>query len=368
MNRFLCDRNSFTLDNSTAYQFSHKLAEISIYILPILALAGNSLTLLVILTNHQFNRSSFSVYVKSMAISDTCVLICKLISYQNKTSNLFYFPSLCTILIFFGEASVLLSIWIIVLITIERTLVVLFPLHKRKFVSAYRARFTVIIIAILTIIFSARILIIPIDTSIEQKKRCHPISNWISYRRINIIITEFGYCYIPLTIVIIGNISTICTVKRAVIRRQSMLINNSSQQKRKMDSNEKQLMFMLLIVTLMFIIYFVPFTIINLISRWGLPFHKCFTQESFEIYIIIRALCDLLKDLNFCTNFIIYCVSGRRFRFALTSLFKRFHRKSYLTSQYLDPNRNRSDYFLKLYCEQRLNRLSTKTTMEESQF
>jgi len=368
MNRFLCEPNGIILDNSTAYQFSQKLGDISMYLLPILALAGNSLTLLVILYNPQFNRSSFSVYVKSMAISDTLVLIFKVLSYQNKTSNIFYFPSLCTILIFCGEASVLLSIWIIVSITIERTLVVLFPLHKRKFVSAYRARFTILIIAILTIIFSARILIIPIDISIEQKKRCHPMPNWDSYRRLNATITEFGYCYIPLTIVIIGNFLTICTVKRAVIRRHDMLISNPYQQKRQTDLNEKQLVLMLFIVTLMFIVYFVPFTIINVISRWGLPFHLCFTQKSFEIYLIIRALCILLKDLNFCTNFIIYCVSGRRFRHALILLFKRLHPQSSLTSQNFESNKYRSDYLLKKYCEPRHNHFSAKHTIEESQF
>jgi hypothetical protein len=368
MNRFLCEPNNLTLGNSTAYQFSQKLGVISLYILPILALAGNSLILLVVLSNAQFKHSSFSVYVKSMAISDTSVLIFKFLSYQNKTSKSFYFSSMCTILIFCAEASVLLSIWIIVSITIERTLVVLFPLDKNKFVSVYRARFTVLIIGILTICFAARVLIIPIDKSIKQERRCHPMSNWVSYRRINLTINDFGYCYIPLTIVIIGNCLTICTIKRAGIRRHDMLIENWTKQKRRIDSNENQLLFMLFIVTLMFIVYFVPFTIINVISRWGLPFNLCFTQKKFEIYTIIRALCELLKDLNFCTNFIIYCLSGRQFRSAFISLFKSFRRQSSLSSNNLELKRNHSDYLLKRYSEQRLIHLSSRNATEESQF
>jgi len=369
MNRFLCELNGTILHNSTRLQFTQKLGDISLYILPILALVGNSITLLVILSNPQFNRLSFSVYIKAMAISDTFVLIFKLISYQNKTYKNFYFSSLCTILVCCSEACALLSIWIIVSITIERTLAVLFPLHKKKFISVYRARFIVLIIGISTVIFSSRVLIIPIDTSIEQKKRCHPVHGWHYYRRVNKAITEFGYCYIPLTIVIIGNLLTICTVKRAVVQRHDMLRNSTSEQKRQINLNETQLMFMLLIVTLMFIVYFVPFTIIEIIQLWGLPFGICFTQKSFEIYMIIRSLSELLKDLNFCTNFIIYCVSGRRFRYALISLFKRVRRQSSLTSQNFESNRNRSDYLLnKKYCEHRPNHLSTRNTMEESQF
>jgi G protein-coupled receptor 139 len=368
MNRFLCEPNSTVYDNSTVSQFSQKLVLTSVYILPVLALAGNSLILVVILNNAQFNRSSFSVYVKSMAISDTFVLIFKLASYLNKESKK-YFPSLCTILPFCSEASVLLSVWIIVTITIERTLVVLFPLHKNKFVSTYRARFTVMIIGIVTIIFSIRLLIIPIDTTIQQTKRCHPTSQqWISYRRVNKIITEFAYCYIPLAIVIIGNLLTVCTVKRAVIRRHDMLTNNSYQQKRQSDSSENQLMLMLLIVTLMFIVYFVPYTITSVISRKGLPFHRCFTTEGIKIFFLIHRLSELLKDLNFCTNFIIYCISGGRFRRALIMFLKNVYRRSPLNSQSFENNRNRSDYLLKKYSERRTIHLSAKNTIEESQF
>jgi len=342
MDRFLCEPHSVMLDNMTTYQFSQKLSDISIYILSILALAGNSLTLLVVLTNPQLNRSSFSVYVKSMATSDTLVLLFKLLSYHNKTSKYIYFQSMCTILIFCYEASVLLSIWTIVVITIERTLVVIYPLQVKKFVSAHQARIIIIIIAILTIIFSSRILIIPI----EQSKRCHPISNWSGYIKINTIITEFGNCYIPLTIVIIGNFLTICAVKRAIIRRHDLLINNSCKKKRQTDLHENQLMLMLIIVTLMFIVYFVPFTITNIIFRWGLPFNLCFTQKSLEIYLIIRSFCEILKDLNFCTNFIIYCVSGQRFRHAFFSFFKRHPRQLCMNSRNSECNKTRNDYLL----------------------
>ncbi|CAF2752639.1 unnamed protein product [Rotaria sp. Silwood2] len=368
MNRYLCEPNSLMLNNVTAFHFAQKLSDLSIYILPILALAGNSLTLLVILQYPQLNCSSFSVYVKSLAVSDTLVLIFKLFSYLNKTSKYFYFSSMCTILVFCGESSVLISIWIIVLITMERALVVVFPLHKTKFASQSRACFKIMIIAIVTITFSSRILFIPMDTSIEKKIRCQPIASWYSYRQLNATITEFGYCYIPLTIVIIGNFLTICTVKRAVIRRHDMLANNSYQQKRQMDANENQLMLMLLIVTFMFTVYFVPYTITNVISRLGLPFNYCFTQKAFEIYLVIRSLAVLLKDLNFCTNFIIYCISGRRFRYAFFSLFKFHHRKPSVVSRNFKTTKNRSEPLLKSNHQQRSFQISQKNTVEESHF
>ncbi|UJR16141.1 hypothetical protein I4U23_003052 [Adineta vaga] len=367
MNQFLCEPNVIIFENITAYQFAQATSHISIYILPLLAFAGNSLTLLVILTNSHLNRSSFSVYVKSLAISDTLVLLFKFLSYQNKTSK-YYYPSFCTILISCGEATVLLSIWTIVAITIERTSVVLFPFHRKKFVSAYRARITICIIATLAILFSARILIIPIDQSIKQTKRCHPKVNWASYRNINKTITEFCYCYIPLTIVIIGNLLTVCTVKRAFLRRNGLVENSSFHQKRRIKFNENQLTLMLLIVTVMFIIDFVPFTIVDIIARWGLPFHLCFTQKAFEIYIIIRSFCELLKDLNFCTNFLIYCLSGRRFRYALYSLCKcRCHRSS-LTSTSFDHKKYAACYTPKLSSKHKTLILLSKSNVQQTEF
>jgi hypothetical protein len=140
-----------------------------------------------------------------------------------------------------------------------------------------------------------------------------------------------------------------------------MLLEKSDQQKRTMNSNKNQLTLMLLIVTIMFIVYFVPFTIINIISRVGLPFKLCFTPESIEIYATIRAFADCLKDLNFCTNFIIYCVSGRRFRHGFFSLFKIFKRQLSFTSRDLESQQNRNDFLLKI-------RLSRKNTIEETNF
>lgn len=368
MNRYLCEPDKLLLDNVTAYHFARTLDDVSLYILPVLALIGNSLTLLVILTNSQLNCSSFSVYVKSLAISDTLVLIFKLISFLNKTVDSFYVPSLCTILVFCGEASVLVSIWIIVLITIERTLVVLFPFHKTQIVSQCRARFIVITISVIAVMFSARILVIPIDKSIGQKIHCQPIASWLAYRQLHATITDFGYCYIPLTLVIIGNFLTICSVKRALVRRNDMITNNSYHRGNHLEYSEQQLMLMLLIVTFMYVIYFVPFTITNVISRFGLPFHSCFTQKSFEVYLVIRALSVFLKDLYFCTNFLIYYVSGRQFRFGFLVLIKVHHRRTSGITKKLRSRSNLSEILLKKNSDPRSFHLSRKPTVEESQF
>ena len=368
MNRFLCEPNATPNDTSTASQFSQKLVHVSVYLLPAIALIGNSFVIFVVLANAKFNRSSFSVYVKCMAVSDTCVLIFKLLSYLNKESK-YYFPLLCTILTFCGEASVLLSVWIIVSITIERTLVVRFPLHTKQFVSVSRARLNVIIIGIFAILFASRLLFIPIDTTLQQTRRCHPTSfQWITYRRINKTITEFAYCYIPLAIVIIGNLSTVCTVKRAVIRRQTMLTSSISQQKRQSDGSEHQLLLMLLMVTFMFVVYFVPYTITSVILRNGLPFHRCFTRQGIEIFVVVHRLSELLKDLNFCTNFMIYCISGRRFRHAFIALFKKYYRRSVYISLILENSRTCSDTHLFKCSEPKHAHLSAQNTIEETQF
>ena len=323
MNRYLCEPNTTTPNTSAAYGFFQTTGFISIHIFPIIALAGNSLILLVVLTNSQLNRSSFSVYVKSMAVSDTLVLVLKLLSFENKTSKIFYWPKMCIGLVFLSEVSVLLSVWTIVLITIERTLVVVYPLHIKKFVSASRARKLIFVIAVCSTLLSARMLFIRIDGSASQRNRCQPASDWQAYYRVNGTVTEFLTCFIPLSIVMTGNCITLYTVRRAVFQRHEVLTNHTYAQKRHMETNENQLMLMLLVVTLMFMVYFVPFTITNVILRWGLPFGWCFTKQTFESYLYIRALSELLKDLNFCTNFIIYCISGRRFRYALFSLLRR---------------------------------------------
>ena len=324
------------------------MAHFSIYLLPIVSFAGNVLTLLVILSNVQLNRSSFSVYVKAMGISDTCVLVLKFLSYENKTSKNFYFPSMCTGLVFLTEASVLLSVWTIVLITMERTLVVLWPLHMKKFISASRARTSILSITLLSLIFSARLLLIPIDKSTKQMKRCHPVEEWQKYRQLNSTITEFAYCFIPLGLVITGNCITFSVIKRAIFQRRHMIVDQLQKQQRRLELHENQLMLMLFIVTSMFIVYFVPFTISNIILRLGLPFGYCFTSRSFENYLIIRSFCELLKDFNFCTNFIIYCISGQRFRRALCLLIRCKHKRWLTKNSERESTKHRTERLMKL--------------------
>lgn len=366
MNRFLCDPKSLGFNFSATYHFAERLSHLAVYILPIIAFAGNSLILLVVFTNSKLNRSSFSVYVKSMAISDTLVLFLKFLSYENKTSKSFYFPSLCTGLVFLSEATVLLSVWTIVLITLERTLVVIWPLHIKKIVSASRARISVITIAILSIIFSARLLLISIDSSPHQKKRCHPKSNWQNYRQLNATITEFAYCFVPLTLVIMGNCLTLYTIKRALFRRREILNVSIQSKKKDVEAHEHQLMLMLFIVTSMFIVYFVPFTLSHIVQRFGLPFGMCFTPKTFEFYLIIRTFCELLKDFNFCTNFIIYCISGRRFRYALFSLCHCCHHRLLSCSPHNESTKHqRSDRFLPLNRVKSTRIVVAKATCEE---
>ncbi|CAF2126226.1 unnamed protein product [Rotaria magnacalcarata] len=365
MNRFLCEPGGLMLNTSAAYHFSQTLSYISLHALPIIALATNSLILLLVLTNSRLNRSSFSVYVKSMAISDTLVLVFKLLSFENKTSTIFYSPTMCSALVFLCDASVLLSVWTIVLITVERALVVIFPIHIKKFVSECRARVLIMLIALMSVMFSSRVLLIPIDVSSEQKKRCHPVADWQNYRQINAAITEFSYCFIPLSIVIIGNCVTLYTVKRAIFQRHQILTNHVYHQKRTLETNESQLMLMLLIVTLMFMVYFLPFTITSLISMWGLPFGFCFTQKHFEHYLIIRSIFEFLKDLNFCTNFIIYCISGRRFRYAFFSLVHRRHNRLFSSLRSSKSTKQRTEQLLQQNIV-KLGDINVKPTFEGS--
>ncbi|CAF0854120.1 unnamed protein product [Didymodactylos carnosus] len=284
MNRYLCNGTlSDSFVNFTTYVINTKLALGSIYILPIISLIGNSLTIIVLHSNHQLNRSSFAIYVKTLAVSDTLVLFYKLFSYENKQrQNPIHF--LCTAFQFLTDSTVIVSVWTIVLITIERTLIILFPLHIKKIISGYRARVLVILTIIVVLISSSRLLFIKMDKNINT--RCQPRQDWSQYAQLNSTITEFLYMYIPLLVIIIGNCLSFWTLRRALNDRHMMLTSHTYKHKR-MDTNEKQLIIMLFVVTLMFIFYFIPFTLMRIIPRTGFA-GKCFTSNTFSVYLLMR--------------------------------------------------------------------------------
>jgi len=142
---------------------------ISIYgpfTLTTLGIIGNILSILIFLSP-RYRRQSSHFYLLSLALSDLCFLIINLIEDTFRNHNALYrsrinildrsSPLVCILGEYARNTTRLLSSWIIVSFTIERLLVVFYPL-KRAFICRRKiARYVVLILFLLSLLININV-------------------------------------------------------------------------------------------------------------------------------------------------------------------------------------------------------------------
>ena len=121
-------------------------------------------------------------------------------------------------------------------------------------------------------------------------------------------------------------------------RTLSMRKSNSSQQSRKSQRNTISMTRMLLCVTFYFVIVTTPTFIFSIIQEYMFDKTEITPEKNGKIELV-DAISTLMLYLNHSINFLLYAVSGRRFRKELYSMLCRQPAKSYSSSSStVDPN------------------------------
>jgi hypothetical protein len=131
------------------------------FILTTLGIVGNILSMLIFLSP-RYRRQSSHFYLLSLALSDLCFLIINLLEdtfrnhnhkYQSRINFLDRSSTIICIFIQYARnVTRLLSSWIIVSFTIERLLVVFYPLKRAIICRRKMARFVVWILSLLALL------------------------------------------------------------------------------------------------------------------------------------------------------------------------------------------------------------------------
>ena len=121
-------------------------------------------------------------------------------------------------------------------------------------------------------------------------------------------------------------------------RTLSMRKSNSSQQSRKSQRNTISMTRMLLCVTFYFVIVTTPTFIFSIIQEYMFDKTEITPEKNGKIELV-DAISTLMLYLNHSINFLLYAVSGRRFRKELYSMLCSRPAKSYSSSSStVDPN------------------------------
>ncbi|XP_013385641.1 growth hormone secretagogue receptor type 1 [Lingula anatina] len=320
-------------------------AEILYSVFPLVFLvfgsAGNILAFVVVLRK-PLRHSSSTLYLAVLAIADLGTLWFGLsrhilLAFWDLDIRKIH-SSICKLQPFLLYSCLDYSAWILAAVTVERFISVHFPLRAHVLCTRKRARSVVLILALLVMLKNFHVFITRGDeytfdangTSIDLKTSCGFPLKEHRYFWVNILpwIVFLFYAVGPFTIILTMNILIIRKVLKSRKARKglTMLVltsgrmanganqrtNGRGHNKGLGNSEATQTTVMLITVSLAFLLLATPSFLHGILGPY---WRKQITNPHGEaMYNLVRVLVLCLNYTNHSINFILYCISGKRFR------------------------------------------------------
>ncbi|XP_041363497.1 G-protein coupled receptor 183-like [Gigantopelta aegis] len=293
----------------------------------ILGLVGNTLSF-VVLSKSSMRETTTSLYLRFLAVYDSLVLymglmrwwIIYLIEYDIRE----YSVVVCKIHTWGAYWTTHTSAWLLVSVTVERCFSVWFP-HKVKIICIKRN--TYVIIATIMLVFAMLNshyfyglgnYVEMIDNETEVK-HCEQIND--AYYNFEVFIWPWIdlciYSVIPSSILTFCNIAII---HKVVSSSRQTLQNDSSISSRRRQASS--LTVMLLLVSFTYVVCTTPYCIYLIYENSFTPDEYANAREE-AVAGLVWLVVTMLLYTNNSINFILYSVSGKRFRDELSVLCSR---------------------------------------------
>ena len=301
--------------------FDFLIYSVSITALVVLGVIGNIVSFTVLLKEPKNNKSATPFLLRTLAVADTLVLLMALPVYalpmvypymQNAGFYQIYhgaYPNLLPYLWPIYQVPYTATIYVTVLVTINRYMAVCKPHNTARYCSLQASHRQVLYIVLFAVVYN-----IPRFFEFEKKEVCSGVNqttlqfgtgglfgNSLAYR---IIYTNILYFVVllggPLLVLSFLNFQLILALKARAVRRANMGKTDSQQ----------DLTLVLVVVICAFIIFQLPtfidhifWTVLDPSLRMCKGWHYYYTAFS-----------DLLAVCNSSINFLIYCITSASFR------------------------------------------------------
>ena len=278
---------------------------------------GNILAIAV-LTRPKYRKSSTASYLIALAFSDIIILLSSpldgffinVYDFSYSEQGDFW----CKISLWITYSSVTTSSWILIAVTVERTMSVIFPYQVKRSCTPNIAKSVVIAIWCAMYVLHSHFLYGMELIHFYGLKACFPQMNGYDLFVFNFlpeidITMVFGF---PCFCIILGNIIIIVQVRRNFNKRQKMTTSVNRY-------TDTSLIVTLVVVNIAFMLTMSPLTIYNIIRRYL----KITKYSRRFIYCLI----NVISNVNAALNFFLYLLSGAKFRADVKTLLKSVTRK-----------------------------------------
>ncbi|XP_078044240.1 C-C chemokine receptor type 1-like isoform X2 [Augochlora pura] len=304
-------------------------------ILVYLGSLGNCLSVVVFFGTKLCQYSS-SVYLGALAISDTGFLVSVFVVWLNMLEvGLFNRPGFCQFFIYLTTLCSFMSVWLVVVFTIERFIAVQYPMYRQSMCTVARAKVTVAVLTALAMILCSPVLWFS-ATSVQYNEKgnvtecghlAEGLESWATvYNTIDTVLT-FA---IPFTVIIILNVLIARAIYRHIKIRKSLtneprigIGRQPPYSSLRGNLAQTKITKMLLIVSTVFLCFNLPAYVLRI---YAFLHEAVYATRSVAL---AQQICNLLFNTNFGINFILYCATGQNFRRALRCMIlKKFGKRN----------------------------------------
>ena len=290
----------------------------------IFGMVGNSLVF-VVLTKSSMRQTTCSIYLRFLAVFDSLVLCVNLVRYWIIHVTDYdlrdYGAAVCKMHTWAAYWVSYTSAWLLVSVTVERCVSVWFP-HKVKTFCTKRKTYIIIIAIILIMALINAHYLYGLGDKYDTEENvtfCDSIyeGHYNFFTFIWPWVDLSIYSLLPSTILTVCNISIIFKVissNRRILRDNSVRGNstqNGSLAFRRYQ--QSSLTAMMLTTSIIYVVCTTPFCIYVIYSA-NITFEFWDNSQEKAVDDLLWAAVNILQFTNNSINFILYCVSGKRFR------------------------------------------------------
>ncbi|XP_060605529.1 cysteinyl leukotriene receptor 1-like [Ruditapes philippinarum] len=326
--------------------------------LVVVGIIGNLLNLMV-LSSHQLRKKSTCVYLMFLAVTD--MIVCSTGPLPNTVRIAFgteirsWSSFSCAFSHWSLFASGMMSCWIIVLVTAERTFVTLFPTTFKPKMTPRNAVIIAVVTLILVILLNAHLIygstmierqinitennVTRIQTTNHCSLRKGGYSEFYNavWKKLLLILGSV----VPLILIITGNaiVATSLIKSKRALRRvqiQNNAVNRNDRQSPRNNANYR----MFFILCSVYVVTTVPYGLyLNL-----LEFGKEVDEHTLAKYQLLNAITRCLIWSNFSFNFLLYFMTGSLFRREFKKILESVHKSiTSVTNRSVQPQNIQSN-------------------------
>lgn len=278
-----------------------------------IGLFGNGVTI-VTMASQSFRNMTSRYILVALAISDTILILTqpfnklfvrKMFGYDVRALSDFG----CKAFFHIFKTGKMTSSWLIVILCFERFIAVVFPFKVKTIIT----KKSILALIALDYFFISTYNAVWTFSSIVVAGTCKPDVTYPEtkekYRNFLLAGSSF-YSLIPMIIMAALTPVIVCTLLKQRHRRKAMT-SNSGAPAGKADSESIRISAMLIGVVVAYITLILPITVVHNLAFWK---NVSAFDTNTPQFFVLREVAQLLEQLNYSTNFILYAVCSAKFR------------------------------------------------------